>query len=256
MKFQKELDFARSVAMHAGELALGYQRQGLKAESKMDLSPVTIADRECERMIAHRIEEAFPGDGILGEEGSSKASKNGRLWIVDPIDGTRDFVRGLPYWSVLIGFEANEEIEVGVSHMAALNAMYSAAKGAGTWRNDQRISVSQIDTPGQSLACVNGLVRINEYPWSENLVEWLSQFWAVRSLGGCMDAMMLAEGRAELWLEAHAAPWDLAPLKVILEEAGASFFNFNGGSSIRGGNCMACVPALEGVARKLVGLPV
>jgi histidinol-phosphatase len=244
------------MAMHAGEVALGYQAKEVKPETKLDLSPVTIADKECERLIARRIEETFPDDGILGEEGASKPSRNGRLWIIDPIDGTRDFVRGLPSWSVLIGLEVDGEVEVGVSNMAALNASYSAMRGAGAWRNDKKISISSITTADQAVACINGMVRINEYPWSKDLVTWCSQFWAVRSLGGCLDAMMLAEGRAEVWLEAHAKPWDLVALKVILEEAGASFFNFDGGNSIRGGNCAACVPSLKPVMQKLLASPL
>ena len=82
----------------------------------------------------------------------------------------------------------------------------------------------------------------------------MSQFWAVRSMGGCLDAMMLAAGQAEFWIENTAKAWDLAPLKVILEEAGARFLNFDGGSSIHGGDCIACVPALEPEARRLMSL--
>lgn len=254
MQFEQELHFARSVAMHAGELAVGYQAQELKPESKPDLSPVTMADKECERLIAARIEEAFPADGILGEEGSNKPSRNGRLWIIDPIDGTRDFVRGLPFWSVFVGFEVDGEVVAGVSNMAARKEMYSAIKGGGAYRNDKRISVSGIDSPSQALACVNGFNRLGEFSWGSKCLDWMADFWAVRSFGGCLDAVMLASGHADLWLEPHAKAWDLAPLKVILEEAGARFLNFDGRSSIYGGNCVAFVPGLENSVRELLGL--
>ncbi|MGH9626827.1 MAG: inositol monophosphatase family protein, partial [Bryobacteraceae bacterium] len=139
MLFEKELELAASIAMHAGELALGYQIQRVQPESKSDLSPVTIADRETERLITHRIAEAFPDDGLLGEEGAVKESLNGRRWIIDPIDGTRDFVRGLPLWSVLIGLEIDGEVALGICYMAAQDQMYWAARGQGAWVNDTRI---------------------------------------------------------------------------------------------------------------------
>lgn len=238
--------------MHAGELAIGYQSRGLTAESKSDLSPVTIADRECERLITQRILETFPDDGILGEEGASKPSRNGRLWIIDPIDGTRDFVRGLPLWSTLIGLEVAGEVVMGVCHMQVRQEQYSAVKGQGAWLNEKPIRVSSIAHPGSSLVCVSGMNNIAGFTFEPHLLIWLRQFWAVRSLGGCMDAMLLATGKAELWLEPHAQAWDLAPMKLILEEAGARFLNFDGGSSIRGGNAIAFVPALEGAVRELL----
>jgi histidinol phosphatase-like enzyme (inositol monophosphatase family) len=252
VRFEKELQFARSVAMHAGELALGYQSHELKPESKPDMSPVTMADKECERMIAARIEETFPDDGILGEEGSNKQPRNGRKWIVDPIDGTRDFVRGLPLWGTLIGLEVDGTVEVAVANLAPRRESYFAVRGSGAFLNDSSISISGIQEPGLALASVNGVNNIRKMPFASDFLDWVSQFWAVRSMGGCVDAMLLASGRAELWIEPHAQPWDLAALKVIIEEAGGRFLNFDGGSSIYGGNAAACVPALEATVRRLV----
>lgn len=96
VRYEREVDVARAAAVRAGELALRYQTSGVIAESKLDLSPVTVADRESEQLIAHTLEGAFPDDGLLGEEGAHKESGYGRRWIIDPIDGTRDFLRGLP----------------------------------------------------------------------------------------------------------------------------------------------------------------
>jgi histidinol phosphatase-like enzyme (inositol monophosphatase family) len=247
-----ELNLARSVAAEAGRLALRFASDGVVTESKLDLSPVTVADRECEKLIVLRIAEAFPADGVLGEEGTERPSGSGRRWIVDPIDGTRDFVRGLPLWSVLIGLEIDGEVALGICYMAATDQMYWAVRGEGAYVNDTRIRASGIDAADQALVCVTALNSCEAMDYGGRLLSWLTRFWAVRSLGGCVDAMMVASGRAEVWIEPHAKAWDLAPLKVILEEAGAIFRNLDGGSSIYGGNCVAYVPKLEPAVRELI----
>src|SRR5213593_1635119 len=114
MDFETELEMARSAASRASELALRHRERGFDTEAKTDGSPVTVADRECERLIAGLLEEAFPGDGVLGEEGARKESRSGRRWIIDPIDGTRDFVRGNRNWAVLIGLDSDRDAVAGV----------------------------------------------------------------------------------------------------------------------------------------------
>lgn len=247
-----ELEFAQSTARSAGTLALAYWQQGIKAEKKPDDSPVTAADRACERLIAGAIEQQFPDDGILGEEGSQKESRSGRRWIVDPIDGTRDFVRGNRLWAVLIGLEAAGEVIAGAAYLPAVGEMYCAAKGAGAYLDGAPIRVSAIDRTGEAVLCVNGLNTIGKYEFSADLMDWMKQFSAVRSLGGCMDAMMVARGQADLWVEQGGKAWDFAALKIIIEEAGGRFFNFDGGSSIYGGNCICCAPGMEAEARRLL----
>ena len=239
--------------MHAGELSLGYQAQGVRPEQKPDLSPVTIADKEAEKLIVKLISEVFPDDGLLGEEGTERKSMNGRRWIIDPVDGTRDFVRGYDLWAVLIGFEVDGEVVAGVAHFPARKQMYSALKGSGAWLNEKPIRISEITEISQALLCVNGLNTMRRQKFAPKIVDWMSRFWAVRSFGGALDAMMLCSGHAEVWIENTAKPWDLAPLKLIAEESGARFLNFDGGSSIAGGNAMICVPALEPAIRQFLG---
>jgi len=254
MSYHEELTLACSVAAEAGALAMRYQTGGVVTEEKADLSPVTVADRETEKLIVERILARYPKDGILGEEGAARESGNGRKWIIDPIDGTRDFVRGIPTWAVLIGFEVEGAVVAGAAHFPSQSTTFSAITGAGAFRDQERIRISTRREPSQSLACVNGFNHVLEFPFAPRLLDWLAPFWAVRSMGGCMDAMLLAAGQAELWIEPYAAAWDLAPLKIILEEAGARFLNFDGGCSIYGGNCVACVPALEPAVRELLSL--
>ncbi|HEX5226994.1 MAG TPA: inositol monophosphatase family protein [Bryobacteraceae bacterium] len=242
---------ATEAARKAAEIALRYQA-GIVAETKPDQSPVTQADRECEQMIARMLSDAFPDDGILGEEGASAESRSGRRWIIDPIDGTRDYVRGNPLWANLIALEAEGDVVVGVVNLPMLRKLYNAQRGGGAFCNDLPIHASAKTLVAESVLCVNGYDKVPKSPFYGRLLDWMSRFWAVRGLGGAADAMMVASGQAEIWLEPSASPWDFAPLKIILEEAGARYHNVDGGSSIYAGNAIGCAPGLEAEVRRFL----
>src|SRR5580693_2876889 len=150
MNFERELQFARRIASEAGENARRIRAGGISAETKADASPVTIADKDNERLIREAIELEFPTDGILGEEGSSRPGASGRRWIIDPIDGTRDFVRGNRLWCVLIALEEADESLVGVAHFPMLGETYWAARGSGAYLQEERLHVSAIASLAQS----------------------------------------------------------------------------------------------------------
>lgn len=254
MAHERELLAARQIAMAAGEIAMKYMRQGVEPESKSDESPVTIADREAEKFIVARLAELFPDDGVLGEEGAAVATQSGRRWIIDPVDGTRDFVRSTGRWAVLIGLEEFEggPILAGVCHFPVTAQTYYASPGQGAWCNDQRIFASKVTSLKQAVVHVNGMIAPHKMPYRDRLLDWCSGAFAIRSLGGAPDAMLLAEGKSDIWLEPSCKPWDLAPLKVILEEAGVRFFSLDGTSSIYNNNALACTPALEADVWRLV----
>jgi len=254
MLFEKEREVACRIAEQAGRLALENYARGFASETKPDDSPVTSADRANERLIAKLLEEAFPDDGLLGEEGAAREGCSGRRWIIDPIDGTRSFMRGIPTWGVMLALEAEGNVVAGACYLAALGELYSAAAGMGAYCNGTRIHCSPAKTPGQALLCLTGLDKVAKRNWGERLLPWITQFWSVRSMGGCIDAMCVASGRAEVWITMEGKAWDLAPLKIIGEEAGASFFNFDGKSSIYGGNCVLTIPSLENEIRGFLGL--
>jgi histidinol phosphatase-like enzyme (inositol monophosphatase family) len=254
MAFEREVEVAKLVAQEAGALAADYQRKGVTAETKYDESPVTAADRACEKLIVEQIAREFPEDGVLGEEGANRAGRNGRKWIIDPIDGTRDFVRGIPLWAVLIGLEQDGEVIAGAAHCPRQGLLLWASKGGGAWSNGQPIHVSSKADPSEAVLCFNGFQKAGMRRFSESLVGWLQGFWAVRSLGGAVDAMMIAQGFADAWIEPTAAPWDLAPLKIIIEEAGGRFASLEGQNTIYGGNAYACAPGLEPALRKFIGI--
>jgi len=214
-------------------------------EDKEDLSPVTAADRAAEEVLVQALLETFPRDGLLSEEGATETSCSGRRWILDPIDGTREFIRGSRMWAIFVALEDEGEVRLGLCHFPAWEETYWAVAGQGAWCNDEPIHVSAIRELSRAVLCVNELQRAHQCPFGRRLIEWMGRFWAVRSTGGCPDAMSVAAGRADIWIDPSAKPWDLAPIKIITEEAGGCFRNFDGGSSIYGGNCFTCTPALE-----------
>jgi fructose-1,6-bisphosphatase/inositol monophosphatase family enzyme len=252
MLFQHELEVGAEIARRAGDLALRIREGDIHVEIKSDESPVTIADRECEKLIVAELLSAFPDDGLLGEEGAARDSANGRRWIIDPIDGTRDFIRGTGAWSVLIGLEEKGSIVAGFAYFPATRRMYSAARGHGAYRDGTRLIASVIKRRSEALLCVNGLSYMHRYAFAPQLVDWLSGFWTVRSMGGCLDAMLVSSGTADAWLEAQAKPWDLAPLKIIAEEAGCVTFDFTGNDTIYGGNYVIATPDLADELKRFV----
>src|SRR6202167_5099262 len=169
--FEKELETGRAIARKAAETALRYFRTGIPFDSKPDHSPVTAADRECEQLIARELEQAFPDDGLLGEEGAQKNSRSGRRWIIDPIDGTRDFVRGSPAWAVLIGLEAEGDVVAGFACLPPLGAPFPPPPRAGAFVNDEPIHASGAVSIADAVLCLNGFNAITGQPFAGQLIE-------------------------------------------------------------------------------------
>lgn len=249
MAYEREMTIVAEIARAAGDLAVQIRQGNIGIEIKEDESPVTVADKACEKLIVEQLTAAFPEDGLLGEEGAMRESTNGRRWIIDPIDGTRDFIRGTRAWSMLIGLEEEGKIVAGHAYYPGYQEMYSAAKGVGAFfidanRDARRIRCGSPKTMAEALLCCNGLGFMHRYAFAGELVAWLAKFWTVRSMGGCLDAVMVARGVADVWIEAQAKPWDLAPLKIIAEEAGCVTFDFKGVDTIYGGNFAIAPPSL------------
>jgi histidinol phosphatase-like enzyme (inositol monophosphatase family) len=244
------------IATAAGENAISIRAHGVTAEKKPDASPVTIADKENERLIREAVERDFPGDGILGEEGSGKAGSSGRRWIIDPIDGTRDFVRGNRFWCVLIALEEAGESLAGVAHFPMLNETYWAARGGGAYLHSERLQASAIASVGDCCFSPNGLHLVQARPHLPRVMELMQRSWAVRSYGGALDACLVAAGKVDIWFEPKVEVWDLAALKLIIEEAGGVFFALDGSRGIDKGTAIGCAPGLETQVRQAFGVPV
>jgi fructose-1,6-bisphosphatase/inositol monophosphatase family enzyme len=254
MVYEQELRKAQEIARKAGEVALQYFDLATPSEEKHDASPVTAADRECERLISCLLQENFAGDGILGEEGALVASRSGRRWLIDPIDGTRDFVRRNPFWSVQLALQTGNQVVLGIIYCPSLNEMLYATSGAGCFWNDARVWASDITRLDKSILMVSGFKAAWD-SWPADAVRALTQrCWTVRCYGGCYDIIMFARGKADIWLSGSGMEWDYAPAQVIARECGAHMLTREGNDRIDARHCVLCVDGIEDEIRAILGI--
>jgi fructose-1,6-bisphosphatase/inositol monophosphatase family enzyme len=252
MSFQRETDTMLSAARQAGELALRHFTGGTVAEVKRDASPVTAADRECEQLIERILSSAFPDDGILGEEGAFQPSRSRRRWLIDPIDGTRDFVRRNTLWAIQIALEAEGRIVLGSIYFPCLNEMLHAVSGGGCFWNDARTLAADTSRLDKAIVMLSGLKAAWQV-WSPDAVRQLIEIcWTVRSYGASYDVAMLARGKTDIWLSSGGKEWDYAPAQVIAQEAGARFLTQDGTDRIDADHCLICTLGLEPELRRFL----
>jgi len=234
----RRLEVAIAAARAAGAVALSYFRTGLTVERKADHSPVTIADREAEQRAVAVLRDAFPDHGILGEEFGEQGGAGPR-WIIDPIDGTKSFIRGIPFFATLIALEEDGEITTGAVYAPAVDDLLYARKGAGAFDGHGPLRVSSIDTLRRSMLVFGGpsALRSRGY-WSayERLVDRSGR---QRAYGDYFAYTFVARGQAEAMIDVGLKPWDLAALKIIIEEAGGRFTDITGRSTAFGGSAVA-----------------
>jgi histidinol-phosphatase len=232
------LAVAQDAAYVGGRRTLAYFGTGTAAtEWKADQTPVTLADREAERLIRGVIGRAFPDHAVLGEEGGETAGTAPVRWIVDPLDGTRTFVRGVPLYGTLIGVEVEGEPRVGAVYLPALDEMIAAARGLGCTWNGRPCRVSAIDRLPDALALVTDerAARSRSAAWDRVVARTgLQRTWA-----DCYGYVLVATGRAEVSLDPIMNVWDCAALLPIVEEAGGRFTDWSGRRTIHGGEAVA-----------------
>ncbi len=243
-----DLDLALATARRAVEAAsrasLAHYRRGVRVELKPDRSPVTVADRESETAVLEVIRGAFPDHGVLGEETGAHVGCGGTRWIVDPLDGTRGFTRGGSFWGPLVALEHEGEIVAGAMALPALGESYWAARGSGTFLSvnggeSTRLAVSGV-TAWEDATLSLGEPRILLAPPLVGPVGRLATSCAVaRCYGDLAGCALVLTGRAEAWIEAGVQIWDLAPLKILVEEAGGRFTDLSGNPTVASGNCIA-----------------
>jgi histidinol-phosphatase len=235
----KRLEVAIAAALAAGEVALRYFRTRLTVDYKGDRSPVTQADRECEQRIVEVLRQGFPEYGIVGEEFGERVGGAGLRWIIDPIDGTKNFIRGVPYFAALIGLEEDGEVTTGVIYAPAVDDLLYAQKGTGAFDRNGRLRVSSVGALRDGTVVFGGLDifrKAGRWDGFERLV-WASG--RQRGFGDYFGYTFVARGQAEAMVELDLKPWDLAAIKIIIEEAGGRFTDFTGAATIYGGNALA-----------------
>lgn len=239
------LDFATTLAYEAGRLTLGHFRNGVLPEMKDDDTPVTVADREAERLIRKRICERYPSHAILGEEyGSEGGADFSSRWVVDPIDGTLAFVHGVPLYAVLIALEVEGVCEVGAAYFPALDEMVYAATGEGCYCNGRRVRVSQTQRLSEGVVAFTDAKSFETYGRE---TEWERLRRAAGYARGWSDAYghaLVATGRAEAMFDPAMNPWDCGPFLPIMREAGGYFGDWSGEEGIYGGEALSTSRAL------------
>jgi histidinol-phosphatase len=221
-------ELAVEAARNAGDLARAIYDTAVAVEWKADQSPVTIADRNAEQAIRTTVKRHFPGDGFLGEEFGAEPSASGYRWVIDPIDGTRSFVRHIPIWATLIGLEYKGEQIAGVAYIPVFNQLYRALRGDGAYRDDRRIRVSDVAELSKSLLCYSSVGWFRKAGREQTFLELAARTQRQRGYGDFYGFVLVAEGAVELMVEHGVHPWDVAATKAIIEEAGGTFTDWDG----------------------------
>jgi histidinol-phosphatase len=257
----EDLTLALALADLADEITLEHFRAiDLAVETKPDMSPVSEADTAVERALREQLAAQRSGDAILGEEyGAQDPPENGRRWIIDPIDGTEGYVRGVPVWATLIALEVHGELVVGVASAPALARRWWAARGQGAHLREggprepaRAIHVSRIAELADAQACFGGLEEWQHHGRLGNLIALSERVGRTRGFGDFWQYMLVAEGAAEIAADPRVSMWDLAAPLVIVSEAGGRFSDFTGAQTASAGSGLATNGHLHEAARTIL----
>lgn len=245
-------EFAAELAWNAGRVTLRYFQTALATELKADESPVTIADRQSERLMREMIEARYPRHSILGEEEGETRPGAAFRWILDPIDGTKTFVRGVPMYAVLVGLEREGEVVVGAVNIPPMAELLVAAKGLGCSWNGRAARVSTTSSLGEALLLSTDSESMEKYGRGEAYRRIVAATKMQRTWGDAYGYALVATGRAELMLDAAMSIWDCAALYPVLTEAGGTFTDWQGNPTITANEAIATNGALLPEVLRLV----
>jgi histidinol phosphatase-like enzyme (inositol monophosphatase family) len=234
------LELALSAGKEAGKLTVGYFRQRVAAERKADDSPVTVADREAELLLRRRIQAAFPDDAIIGEEFGELAGTSGFRWILDPIDGTKSFISGVPLYGTMVGVEAGGRAEIGFVYMPALDEGIYAARGRGAWhfvggQEPQRAHVASSKSLSEGTFVTSQVDNFDQRGAAAAFEQLQRAAYITRTWGDCYGYLLVATGRALAMVDPMMNVWDAAAIQPIVEEAGGTFTDWQGNPTIHAG---------------------
>lgn len=219
-------------AQKAGKVALGYYETALDVEWKHDESPVTLADRETEQSLRTTLGKLFPTDGFLGEEYGDEPGTSGFRWIIDPIDGTRNFVKGIPLWATLLGLEYKGEMLAGVAVIPPMNQTFHALRGSGCFRDQTKIHVSDIGQFAKSQVFYSSISWFTRAGREKEFLKLASMTERQRGFGDFYGFVLVAQGAGEIMIEHGVHAWDVAAILPIIEEAGGKYSDWQGNRTI------------------------
>jgi histidinol-phosphatase len=235
-----DLALALELADSADVLTMSrFRANDLQVSRKPDTTHVTEADHAAEELIRAGLQRARPADAVLGEEFGTRGGGH-RRWIIDPIDGTANYVRGVPIWATLIALEEDGELRMGVVSAPALHTRWYAARGEGAFAGERPISVSKVEDLADAQLCYSDIASWTHFRTSaQPMIDLLHHVWRARGVGDFLQHMLVAEGGADAAVEPVVNLWDLAPLLVIVEEAGGRFTNLEGERTADGGSAVS-----------------
>jgi histidinol-phosphatase len=252
-EWKSRYELAVEAAQEAGRLALRYFDSPVNVEWKEDHSPVTVADREAEALLRTKLLDSFPADGFLGEESGDAPGSSGYRWVIDPVDGTRSFVRGIPIWATLVGLEYKGEQIAGVADVPALRQTYRALRGDGAYRNERRIRVSEVAELSRAQIFYSSLSWFVKAGCRDEFLNLVARTERQRGFGDFYGFLLVAQGSGELMVEHGCHAWDLAATKAIVEEAGGRFTDWKGNSDIFKPDVVASNGRLHAEALRILG---
>jgi histidinol-phosphatase len=238
------METARRAVEAAAAASLAHFRRGVRVEVKPDRSPVTQADRDSEAAILAVVREAFPAHGFLGEETGVHAGAAATRWIVDPLDGTKGFTRGRGFWGPLVALEHEERVVAGAMALPALGETYWAARGLGCWLRagdaaPARLHASAVAGWADATLSLGEPHVLFRPPMLERVARLATSAATARCYGDLAGCALVLKGQAEAWVEAGVQIWDLAPLQILVEEAGGRFTDLDGKPTHASGSCVA-----------------
>jgi histidinol-phosphatase len=244
-QYEDALEEATEITEQCSRIALSYFRQALLIESKQDQTPVTIADKKTEEAIRNELTRSFPSHGIIGEEFGAEGIDREFVWTIDPIDGTRSFIRGIPLFGTLVSLLERGEPVLGIVVMPALDETYVSAKGMGAYCDGLPLRVSNAQSLEQSFVCCgdsNAFEAAGKRAYQEALFR---KSELVRGYSDCFGHTLVLRGAVDAMIDPVVSLWDIAPFISLTQEAGGTYFSFDGTSSIQNKSFITCNPALK-----------
>ena len=238
--YEHELAFANGVADRAAEIGMGlFLGEGLEVRHKADRTVVTQADTSIEAMVREQVAAAFPDDHVLGEEEGGGQRATGRVWIVDPIDATANYARGIPIWATLIALQVDDELVMGVVNAPAIGERYEAMRGGGARMNGRPIRVSEIDRLDRAQLFYAGIGGWLGERGHESALGLLADATRTRGFGDFWGHTLVARGAGEAMIEHELNVWDYAAVQIVVEEAGGRVTQLDGSPTRDGGSVVS-----------------